>query len=143
VSERRFGFLSSTQRLGDGFIDNRFSTGCGTRGLDSRGRDHAGRFRGRRDVLGLLYCRSLLLRRGVRPCARDIIFAQISRDLLKGIQRMSRLFGSSDFRDATFESLTRSFLRISVIGFFGAVVRVRHVFTSSSSPPRDVYIGYP
>jgi hypothetical protein len=95
VRRRRFGFLSSAQRLGDGFIDNRFSTGCGARGLDSRGRDHAGRFRGR-DFLCLLYCRSLLLRRGVRPCARDIFFEQISRDLLKGIQRMSRLFGSSD-----------------------------------------------
>jgi hypothetical protein len=56
VRRRRFGFLSSAQRLGDGIIDNRFSTGCVTRGLDSRSRDHAGWFRGRRDFLCLLYC---------------------------------------------------------------------------------------
>ena len=56
----------SAECLGDGFIDNRFPTGCGIRGLDSSGRDHAGRFRGRRDVPGLLDGRSLLLQRGVR-----------------------------------------------------------------------------
>jgi hypothetical protein len=64
VRRRRFGFLSSAQRLGDGIIDNRFSTGCVTRGVDCRGRDHAGWFRGRRDFLCLLYCAQPALRRG-------------------------------------------------------------------------------
>ena len=38
---------------------------------------------------------------------------------------MPRLFGSFDFRDPTFESLTRSFLRISVIGMTGLPVEQR------------------
>jgi hypothetical protein len=50
-------------------------------------------FRSRTDVRGLLYRLSLLLWRDLLSCSCDIFFAQISRNFLKGIQRMPRLFG--------------------------------------------------